>query len=166
MATHFSRSAKLALINFKQRKTTMNQSKIAYKILAIPVIAAFVTACASTTKIDTTPTGATLYVNGERAGTTPYTYTDTKTVGSSVQLKIKKEGFQDFETTMTRNEEPDTGAIVGGVLTFVPLFWSMKYKPTHTYELVPVAHQIEAPLVPDYSQPVAPAKKGGGKKKR
>ena len=144
----------------------MNKSKITYKISAILVIVVFITACASTTKIDTTPSGATVYVNGERAGTTPYNYADTKIVGSTVQFKIKKEGYQDFETSMTRNEEPDTGAIVGGVLTFIPLLWAMKYKPTHTYELVPVAHQIEAPPAPDYSQQVPATKKSGGKKKR
>ena len=127
--------------------------------------AAFLYACASTTKIDTTPSGATLYINGEKAGTTPYTYTDTKIVGSTVQLKLKKDGFEDFQTIMTRNEEADTGAIVGGVLTLVPLLWSMKYKPTHTYELVALAHQQEAP-VPEYTQPIAPAKKGGKKKQR
>ena len=126
---------------------------------------AFLYACASTTKIDTTPDGATVYINGEKAGTTPFTYTDTKIVGSAVQVKLKKEGYEDFQTTLTRNEEPDVGAIVGGVFTLVPLMWSMKYKPTHTYEMVALTHPQEAAHPPEYIQYVTPPKKAGKKKR-
>ncbi len=136
----------------------------AAKTLVILATAALMTACASTTKIDSTPAGATLYINGEKAGTTPYTYTDTKIVGSAVQLKLKKEGFEEFQTTLTRNEEADVGAIVGGVFTLVPLLWSMKYKPTHTYEMVALPHQQEAPQ-PEYTQHIALPKKAGKKKR-
>ena len=122
-------------------------------------------ACASTTKIDTTPDGATVYINGEKAGTTPFTYTDTKIVGSAVQVKLKKEGYEDFQTTLTRNEEPDVGAIVGGVFTLVPLLWCMKYKPTHAYEMVALAHQQEATPPPEYIQYITPPKKPGKKKR-
>ncbi len=135
------------------------------KTLVILATAALITACASTTKIDSTPAGATLYINGEKAGTTPYTYTDTKIVGSAVQLKLKKEGFEEFQTTLTRNEEADVGAIVGGVFTLVPLLWSMKYKPTHTYEMVALTHQPEAAHPPEYIQYVTPPKKAGKKKR-
>ena len=142
-----------------------NDKNLATKTLVILAIATLVTACASTTKIDSTPAGATLYINGEKAGTTPYTYTDTKIVGSAVQLKIKKEGYEDFQTTLTRNEEADVGAIVGGVFTLVPLLWSMKYKPTHTYELVALTHQQEATPPPEYIQHITPSKKPGKKKR-
>ena len=137
----------------------------AAKMLVILATAALIAACASTTKIDSTPAGATLYINGEKAGTTPYTYTDTKIVGSAVQLKLKKEGFEEFQTTLTRNEEADVGAIVGGVFTLVPLLWSMKYKPTHTYEMVALTHQPEATRPPEYIQYVTPPKKAGKKKR-
>ncbi len=142
-----------------------NNTNLTVKTLVILATAALITACASTTKIDSTPAGATLYINGEKAGTTPFTYTDTKIVGSAVQLKIKKEGYEEFQTTLTRSEVPDVGAIVGGVFALVPLLWCMKYKPTHTYELVALTHQQESP-VPDYTQQIAPIKKGGKKKQR
>jgi len=125
---------------------------------------AFLYACASTTKIDTTPAGATVYINGEKAGTTPFNYPATKIVGSAVQVKLKKEGYEDFQATLTRNEEPDVGAIVGGVFTLVPLLWCMKYKPTHTYEMVALAQQPEAPQ-PEYIQHIAPSKKTAKKKR-
>ena len=145
--------------------TMKTNTNPATKTLVILATAALLTACASTTKIDSTPAGATLYINGEKAGTTPYTYTDTKIVGSAVQLKIKKEGYEDFQTTLTRNEEADVGPIVGGVFTLIPLLWSMKYKPTHTYEMVALTHQQEATPPPEYIQYITPPKKAGKKKR-
>ena len=85
-------------------------------------------------------------------------------MGSAVQVKLKKDGYEDFQTTLTRSEEPDVGAIVGGAFTFVPLLWCMKYKPTHTYEMVALADQQEAPA-PDYTQQATPSKKTARKKR-
>ena len=143
----------------------MRNKTIATAKALVCLSTALLYACASTTKIDTTPDGATVYINGEKAGTTPFTYTDTKIVGSAVQVKLKKEGYEDFQATLTRNEEPDVGAIVGGVFTLVPLLWCMKYKPTHAYEMVALAHQQEAPQ-PEFIQHIAPPKKAGKKKQR
>lgn len=93
------------------------------------------TSCASTTIIQTTPTGAKVYLNGEQVGTTPYTHQDTKIVGSTTSVKLEKEGYEPFNTAFSRDEEVDVGAIIGGFFVLVPFLWTMKYKPTHTYEL-------------------------------
>ena len=91
--------------------------------------------CSSTTQIVTIPTGAKLYINGEYYGETPYAYTDTKIVGSSNIVNIKKEGYKDFNTSFSRNEEADAGAIIAGCFLIFPFLWTMKYKPVRTYEL-------------------------------
>lgn len=108
------------------------------------VLAAFVAAiaflaasCASTTLISSEPAGAKVYLNGEFVGTTPYTYTDTKIVGSSTDVKIVKDGYAPYQTVLVRNEAADAGAIIGGCFTLVPFLWTMGYKPTHFYELTP-----------------------------
>lgn len=93
--------------------------------------------CSSTTQIVTIPPGAKLYINGEYYGETPYNYTDTKIVGSTNIVNIKKEGYKDFNTSFSRNEEADVGAIIGGVFVLIPFLWIMKYKPVRTYELEP-----------------------------
>ena len=31
------------------------------------------------------------------------------------------------------------GAIIGGLFVWLPFLWTMKYKPTHTYEMIPLA---------------------------
>ncbi len=95
------------------------------------------TSCVSTTVIQSNPSGAKVYLNGEPVGTTPYAHQDTKIVGSTTTVKLEKEGYEPLNTAFSRNEEADIGAIIGGVFVWVPFLWTMKYKPTHTYELTP-----------------------------
>ena len=103
------------------------------------IIAAMViTSCSSTTLIQSSPNGATVYINGEVGGTTPYTLSDSKISGARTPITLKKEGFEDFYTILVKNESVNVGAVVGGVLFFWPaLLWTMDYKPVHTYPLTP-----------------------------
>jgi len=91
--------------------------------------------CTSTTLIQSTPSKAKVYIDGLLVGETPYTYSDTKIVGSSMMLKLEKEGFKPLVSNITRNEEVDVGAVIGGVFFTIPFLWTMKYKPLHSYEL-------------------------------
>lgn len=94
--------------------------------------------CASTTMIQSTPSGAKLYMNGEQVGTTPYTHTDTKIVGSTTTIRLVVEGYQDFYSVLQRNEQLSVGALIGGIFVLVPFLWIMEYKPSHMYELTPL----------------------------
>jgi len=89
--------------------------------------------------IQSTPSGAKVYLNGEPVGVTPYPYSDTKIVGSTTTVKLTKEGYEPYYNSFTRDEQVDVGAIVAGVFVFFPFIWTMKYKPTHTYELKPIS---------------------------
>ena len=93
--------------------------------------------CVSSTMIQSIPSGATVYLAGENVGVTPYSHEDTKIVGSTTPIKLEKEGYETFNTILSRNEEADIGAIIGGLFIIVPYLWTLKYKPTHTYELTP-----------------------------
>lgn len=92
--------------------------------------------CSSKTLIQSNPSGAKVYLNGEAVGTTPYSHEDTKIVGSTTTVKLEKEGYETFNTSFSRNEKTDVGAIIGGVFVLFPFLWTMKYKPERTYELV------------------------------
>lgn len=94
--------------------------------------------CSSTTLIQTIPSGAKVYLNGEYAGVTPYSHSDTRIVGSTTLLTLKKEGYEVLNTSFSRDETADVGAIVGGVFFIFPFLWTMKYKPVRTYELIPL----------------------------
>jgi hypothetical protein len=91
--------------------------------------------CASTTLIDSVPSGADLYLDGEYAGVTPHYMTDTKLMGTCTTVRIEKENYHGYYGTICRTEDVDPGAIIGGIFFFFPYFWAMKYKPTHYYSL-------------------------------
>ncbi len=114
------------------------KKKLVLQITALVLIAAFLLpACASTTVINSVPSGAKLYIDGEPVGNTPYTYSDTKIVGSSTPIRLVMEGYDDYNTLLKRNEEANVGAIVGGIFLLFPFLWVMDYKSQHTYELIP-----------------------------
>lgn len=113
--------------------------KVFIQLTAIVLASAILfSSCASTTIINSIPTGAKLYVDGEPVGTTPYTYTDTKIVGSSTPIRLAQDGYQDFNGVLKRNEEANVGAIIGGLFLLFPFLWTMDYKSNHNYELTPV----------------------------
>ena len=116
-------------------------------------ITALLCSCASTTEINSIPSGANVYIGKEKVGQTPYTYRDTRIIGSDVSLKLTKSGHEDFKVVFSRDEEADVVPIVSGVFLFVPLLWAMKYKPERTYELISIAPQVApvAPYQPDLS---------------
>ena len=94
-------------------------------------------ACSSETVIRSNPPGAKVFIDGSFVGTTPYTMSDTKIVGSATSVRLEYPGYQPFQTSIQRNEEFDVVACIGGVLVLVPFLWIMGYKPDHTYELAP-----------------------------
>ncbi|MBW3470288.1 PEGA domain-containing protein [Arthrospiribacter ruber] len=112
----------------------------------------FFMSCSSTTLIQSNPSGAKVYLNGEPVGTTPYSHSDSKIVGSTTSVKLEKDGYNPLNTSFSRNEEADVGAIIGGVFLLFPFLWTMKYKPSRTYELIPLtgADQVS----PSPQQPV------------
>ena len=105
-------------------------------LLAVSIL--FFSGCTSMTVIQTVPSGAKVYVNDEFYGETPYTLTDTKIIGSTTALRFEKNGYKPFSTMIQRTEEIDPGPVVCGFI-FTPVWWlwAMKYKPAHTYELIP-----------------------------
>jgi hypothetical protein len=105
-------------------------------LVVLILLAAFIaTGCSSTTVIRSIPPGANLYIDGSPVGKTPYTYSDTKIVGSVTTIKLKKDGYDETNVTMSRSEEFDAGACAGGVFVLVPFLWVERYKAEHVYEL-------------------------------
>ncbi|MFY0564932.1 PEGA domain-containing protein [Archangium lansingense] len=132
----------------------MTPSKTSFmRLMAVFTVLTFTVGCASSTIIRSNPSGADVYIDGSKVGTTPYTYSDTKLVGASTSVKLTKEGYQDFETTLRRNEQADIGAIIGGIFLLVPFLWTMGYNPEHSYELKPAQ---EKPFAQDEAASAAP----------
>ncbi len=108
--------------------------------LAVAILFA---SCSSSTTIVSSPSNAKLYVDGEMVGETPYRHRDSKIVGSTTSVKIEKEGYVPLFSDFTKNEEVDVGAVIGGLLIWIPFLWTMKYKAVHNYELKPISTGID-----------------------
>ncbi len=119
----------------------MKKSFLLQTVSVILAASILFSSCASTTLIQSYPSDAKVYVNGEYAGRTPYWHTDYKILGSRTDIDIVKEGYEPVYTTLYRNEQPDFGALLCGLYVWVPFLWSLKYKPTHNYELIPLPQQ-------------------------
>lgn len=113
----------------------MNKYKSIWMVYLLTLL---LSGCSSTTMIQTNPSKAKLYIDGAYVGVTPYLYSDTKIVGSSMVIKLEMEGFKPLVSTITRDEEVDVGAVIGGVFFTIPFLWTMKYSPMHNYELIPM----------------------------
>lgn len=94
-------------------------------------------ACSSSTVIGANVPGANVYIDGQFVGTTPFTMSNTKIVGSSTSVRIEAPGYMPIQTVITRNEEFSVLACIGGLFLLVPFLWIMDYSPTHTYNLQP-----------------------------
>lgn len=140
-------ASKKILQQFKKEQNMKNKTMITKAISLLLAVSILFTSCVSTTMIQSNPKGAKVYINGEPVGLTPYTYSDTKIVGSITTVKLEKEGFEPLNTSFARDEEVDVGAVVGGIFVLVPFLWVMKYKRTHTYELTPSSSVDEQPQV-------------------
>jgi hypothetical protein len=109
------------------------------RIIASVLLVSFVMiGCSSTTLITSDPPGAKLSINGVSVGKTPYTHSDTRIVGSTLMIKLEKDGYEPLNTMISRDERVDVGAIIGGLFVLVPFLWTMQYNPQHSYELSPL----------------------------
>lgn len=115
----------------------MKKLNITFRAICVLLISCILFAsCSSTTLLTSKPSGAKVYLNGEPVGTTPYSHSDTKIVGTSTSLKLVKEGYEPINTYLTRNEKVNVGAIIGGCFFLFPFLWTMDYNPSHNYEMV------------------------------
>lgn len=135
------------------------QTRILKSISLLLVVSMLLTSCASTTMIQSNPSGAKVYLDDEPVGTTPYMHRDLKIVGTITSVKLEKEGYETLNTSFSRNEELDAGAIIGGIFLLVPFLWVMKYKPSHTYELIPSSSNDQLKNKPQQNQTKSKAEK-------
>lgn len=134
---------------------TTPATKMIAQLLAATIL---LSSCTSTTLIQSTPSGAKLYVDGEPVGTTPYQHSDTKIIGSYTEVRLEQPGYEPLYTGFSRGEQADVGAIIAGFFFLVPFLWATKYKPSHFYEMTPISENNQAQ---DRMQPLQPANNPG-----
>src|SRR5258706_11111937 len=87
---------------------------------AATLLAFLLAACSSATTLRSYPTGAKVYLDGELVGRTPYTMSDTKIVSSTTSVRLEYPGFEPYQASISRNEEFDAGACIGGLFLLGP----------------------------------------------
>ncbi|MCF6168718.1 PEGA domain-containing protein [Lutibacter sp.] len=113
---------------------------IIFKLISFILISSILlSSCSSATIISSIPSQSKLYVNGEFVGKTPYKYKDFKIVGATNTIRLEKEGYDNYISEFSKDEEVHVGAMIGGFFLLVPFLWVMKYKKAHLYELRPIA---------------------------
>lgn len=96
--------------------------------------------CASTTTIRATNAGGGIdrgvkvYVDGQYKGKGEVFHSDTKVVGSSTLVNMRKEGCRNQTVSFSRTESLSVGALIGGLFLWPFLLWVMGYNPIHNYE--------------------------------
>lgn len=91
--------------------------------------------CMSSTVIDSIPSKADIYIDGEYRGKTPVVYSDAKIMGSETLIVLRKEGYEDLETLMFRDERFEWTACAGAIYFIIPVLWIMGYEERHVYKL-------------------------------
>ena len=112
----------------------INTSKSCRLLICLVVLNFFAVGCASKTLIKSRPEGAEVFLDNVRKGVTPLTHSDTAIAGSTVHLRLKKEGYRDFDTVL-RKSEFKVGPCIGGVLVLFPFIWVLGYPDEHEFEL-------------------------------
>jgi hypothetical protein len=60
--------------------------------------------------------------------------TDMKIVGSTTYVKLRKDGCKDQQFSITKSEQLNVGALIGGIFFLVPFLWIMEYQPERYYD--------------------------------
>jgi len=120
-------------------------------ILAIIIALFMLSGCSSTTLIKSVPSGAKVYLNGKYKGETPYAHTDEDIIFSRTNVKITKEGYEDYYTFFSRDEEIDPGPAICGFFFIPSWLWAFKYDEERTYQLIPYDNSVIDSIY-DYNQ--------------
>ena len=111
-----------------------------FKLLISTLLISALVSCASTTTIrvtdknDSIDRDVKIYLDGSYKGRGEVMHSDTKIIGSSTSVSLKKEGCRSNNHIFSRSEQLQVGALVGGIFFVVPFLWIMGYNPLRSYE--------------------------------
>lgn len=103
-------------------------------VCTLSLAASLLGGCASTTRINSVPPGARVFVDGQYLGRAPVTHEDSGPLWTSKPVMLKLDGYED-QSGMIRKEELRVGPLIGGTLVLVPFLWLTGYPDEYTFEL-------------------------------
>jgi hypothetical protein len=122
------------------------------RILAVAGSLVFASACSHTVKIDSSPPGATIFVDGEDKGKAPVTLDESNGFFDERKVRVELEGYAPLETTVVQTEPvwPIVAASVCGApftfgLSCFGLQYATKFGESYEYRLSPLGADGEVP---------------------
>lgn len=82
----------------------------------LTVVALGAAGCAHTTRLETDPPGAEVYVNGQRVGVTPFEMQDSPGFGDDYEVSFRKDGYELKSVTLTQDQWKVPALVLAGVL--------------------------------------------------
>ena len=123
----------------KQNRTCFSVKSFIRGVITFLALTSLVS-CASTTTIraidskDSVDKNVKIYLDGQYKGKGEVTHSDTKIIGATTLISLKKENCKTVNHTLARSERLQVGPLIAGIFFLVPLLWIMGYNPLHSYE--------------------------------
>jgi hypothetical protein len=114
----------------------MNKTK---KLLAIVLLSCFSAGCAGSTYINSTPSGATVFIDGQQQrGETPTYHWDRGISGTSHKIRLEKDGYKPVESRIAKDQF-SVGHCIMSIVLWPPLyFYWFGYPYQYSYTLEPI----------------------------
>ena len=114
-------------------------SPLTKNLIACLLVASLIS-CASTTTIQAVDSDSSIdqdvkiYMDGSYRGKGEVLYSDTKIIGSTTQVNLKKSNCRTTTHILQRSEQVNVGVLIGGFFLWPLWLWVMGYNPLHSYE--------------------------------
>jgi hypothetical protein len=117
----------------------MSKTSWSSRALVCALAASFlVSSCASTTRINTSPDGSKVKVNGIYLGESPVTYRYRSGLPETYIVDIEKDGYKPLNNaTIDRSLRADASLVLL-LLAIVPYFFSARLEDQYTFTLEPL----------------------------
>ena len=118
---------------------------LSYKHVLAWVLMALVLlpSCASSVRISSSPSQADVYADGLYIGQTPVRQRDAKVSGSTLDVRLEKEGYEVLETEISKDARLNVKALLGSMFV-IPLAWILAYPRSRNFVMKPLGEP--APL--------------------
>lgn len=102
-------------------KERIMKAKYVYSAVAVFVLLMFVSSCATTSRIESDPQGAKVYINGDYLGETPLQETLSNFIGNNYTIRLEKSGYRTLVRVL--DKEGKILEATAGYFLLVPLLW-------------------------------------------
>ncbi|WP_147634705.1 PEGA domain-containing protein [Treponema pectinovorum] len=116
----------------------MTKKKFGATVISSLMLFVMFASCVTSTRVqfNTDVEGATLYIDGEKIGTTPTQVKLSNGIWNDPDIILKKEGYQDLRTDLAK-EVKGVNLVAGLLIWWPSLLWVYGPKKTQNYMLFP-----------------------------